>query len=97
MASIGSCCLAPEDSIESIEARGLKCPLPVLKLEKRLASLDAGERLVVLATDPMAKIDIPLYCRKLGYSCAIDNRDEGVLAFTIAKPAAAAAPAGGSA
>ncbi len=70
----------------TIDARGLKCPLPVLKLEKRLASLGAGTSLVVLATDPMAKIDIPLYCRQNGHAC--ETTSEGnILRFSIVKAA----------
>ncbi|HEY0918946.1 sulfurtransferase TusA family protein [Devosia sp.] len=67
-----------------VDARGLKCPLPVLKMEKRLARLPAGAGLVVLATDPMAKVDIPLYCRQHGHDCAVDGAD-GVLRFSIRK------------
>lgn len=65
-----------------IDARGLKCPLPVLKLEKRLEQLASGERLTVLATDPMAKIDIPLYCRQHGHDCVVSEDAEG-LTFVI--------------
>lgn len=72
---------------ETIDARGLKCPLPVLKMEKRLAALPAGATLVVLATDPMARIDIPLYCRQNGHDCALASDGE-VLSFTIVKAAA---------
>lgn len=69
---------------DTIDARGLKCPLPVLKLEKRLASLGAGESLVVLATDPMAKIDIPLYCRQNGHECKTTSEGD-TLRFNIVK------------
>lgn len=69
---------------ELIDARGLKCPLPVLRMEKRLAGLKPGAMLVVLATDPMAKIDIPLHCRQNGYGYELEERD-GVLQFTIRK------------
>lgn len=65
-----------------MDARGLRCPLPVLKTEKALASLPGGAALVVLATDPMAKIDIPLYCRQHGHSCATLSEGE-TLRFTI--------------
>ena len=65
-----------------IDARGLKCPLPVLKLEKRLEQLSPGDRLEVLATDPMARIDIPLYCRQHGHDCAV-SEDGGVLVFVV--------------
>jgi tRNA 2-thiouridine synthesizing protein A len=69
---------------EIIDARGLKCPLPVLKLEKRVEALPAGAELLVLATDPMAKIDIPLYCRQHGHACILTSEGED-LRFQIRK------------
>jgi tRNA 2-thiouridine synthesizing protein A len=65
-----------------LDARGLKCPLPVLKLEKRLDDLAAGTTLVVLATDPIARIDIPLYCTQHGLACT-SSVDGDVLRFEI--------------
>ncbi len=67
-----------------IDARGLKCPLPVLKLEKWLATAEPGAAIVVLATDPMAKIDIPLYCRQNGHGYDVDEAD-GALRFRVRK------------
>ena len=67
-----------------VDARGLKCPLPVLKMEKQLALLQSGAKLLVLATDPIARIDIPLYCRQNGHDCAI-SLDEPTMRFTIIK------------
>jgi tRNA 2-thiouridine synthesizing protein A len=69
---------------EILDARGLRCPLPVLKMEKRLAQMPAGTRLVVLATDPMAKVDIPLHCKQNGHECATSAEAE-VLRFEIVK------------
>ena len=80
MASTGFSSLADE----ILDARGLKCPLPVLKMEKRLATLPEGARLTVLATDPIAKIDIPLYCTQNGHACETVTSDDG-LHFTIVK------------
>ena len=71
---------------EIIDCRGLKCPLPVLKMEKRLSQLAAGASLIVLATDPMAKIDIPLYCRQNGHACEVSSEAE-VLRFAIVRSA----------
>ena len=85
MASIGCCCLATEP--ETLDARGLKCPLPVLKMEKRLAQLPAGTSLIVLATDPMAKVDIPLHCRQNGHACTVTTEGE-VLRLAIVKGSA---------
>lgn len=67
-----------------IDARGLKCPLPVLKLEKRLATAQPGTILTVLATDPMARIDIPLHCRQNGHDYALEEAD-GLFRFTITR------------
>ncbi|VDS05926.1 Sulfurtransferase TusA [Devosia equisanguinis] len=83
MASTGFSSLAID--ARTLDARGLKCPLPVLKMEKQLPNLPSGATLIVLATDPMAKIDIPLFCRQNGYACAIDIDAEGVMAFSIRK------------
>ena len=41
-----------------LDARGLSCPLPLLKARQALAGLAPGETLVVLATDPEAPIDL---------------------------------------
>jgi tRNA 2-thiouridine synthesizing protein A len=70
-----------------VDARGQKCPLPVLKTEKALAKIRAGGSLTVLATDPMAKVDIPLYCRQNGHQCTVTT-DGDVLRFEIVKAAA---------
>ena len=67
-----------------LDARGLRCPLPVLKMEKRLAQLSPGAALTVLATDPMAKIDIPLYCTQNGHTCTTSSEGD-VLSFAIVK------------
>ncbi|MEQ1900394.1 MAG: sulfurtransferase TusA family protein [Devosia sp.] len=71
---------------ETLDARGLRCPLPVLKTEKRLAELRPGMSLIVLATDPIAKIDIPLFCTQNGHACKVATEDD-VLRFTITKNA----------
>jgi tRNA 2-thiouridine synthesizing protein A len=72
------------DANALVDARGLRCPLPVLKAEKALAGMRPGATLTVLATDPMAKIDIPLYCTQRGHAC-VSSEDSGVLRFEIAK------------
>ncbi len=69
---------------ETLDCRGLRCPLPVLKMEKRLATLAAGAHLVVLATDPMAKIDIPLFCTQHGHACSVTTEGD-VMRFHIVR------------
>lgn len=78
-----------------VDARGLKCPLPVLKAEKALASLRVGGNLIVLATDPLAKVDIPLLCRQQGHHCTLTEHGE-TMRFTIVKGQSADAVASGA-
>lgn len=50
-----------------LDARGLMCPLPVLKLGKVLRGLPVGSVVRMLADDPIAVIDIPHFCAEAGH------------------------------
>lgn len=52
---------------QTYDARGLLCPLPVLKSRKLLAAMDAKSILTLHADDPMARIDIPHFCAQAGH------------------------------
>lgn len=54
-------------AIDEIDAIGLLCPLPVLRLRKRLKGVVSGTEVTVLADDPVAVIDIPHYCAEAGH------------------------------
>jgi tRNA 2-thiouridine synthesizing protein A len=56
----------------------------VLKTEKRLVELPAGATLIVLATDRIARIDIPLYCTQNGHHCETSSEGD-VLRFAITR------------
>ena len=45
-----------------VDANGLLCPLPVLRLRKALNSCSEGDVVKLLASDPAASIDVPHYC-----------------------------------
>ncbi len=65
-----------------IDARGLNCPLPVLKLRKMLIGLAPGTKVELLATDRAALRDVPAFCRAHGLG--IQTFDEAdVLRFRI--------------
>ncbi len=51
-----------------LDARGLTCPLPVLKAQKRLRDLDPGEVLRVRTTDPKAPGDFVHFCEAQGHA-----------------------------
>lgn len=50
-----------------INAEGLLCPMPVLKLAKKATQVDAGSIIELRATDPMSPIDAEHFCGKKGY------------------------------
>ncbi len=52
----------------TIDARGLICPLPVLRARKRLSALPPGTVVAVLADDAMARIDLPHFCAEAGHT-----------------------------
>lgn len=53
---------------DQLDAIGALCPIPVLKAQKRLKSLQSGEILNVLADDPAATIDFPHFCFEQGHT-----------------------------
>lgn len=62
---------------------GLLCPLPVLKCRRALARMAPGARLEVVASDPMAAIDIPHMCAEDGHRLIAQARDGDRLVFEI--------------
>ncbi len=66
-----------------IDARGLICPLPVLKARKRLLSLAPGAVLRLVATDPMAAIDVPHFCAEAGHALVGTGTEAGARTWLI--------------
>lgn len=50
-----------------LDAAGLLCPLPVLKIRKRLTALAPGEVLRAVTDDPAALVDVPHFCAEQGH------------------------------
>ncbi len=63
--------------METVDLRGYKCPLPVLKTRNRMRGLAEGERIVILTDDPLAGIDIPNYCNEYEQGLIEQNTGEG--------------------
>lgn len=76
------------EAAETLDLRGLKCPLPALRTRKALERLRAADLLVVECTDPMAVIDIPHFVAQNGHTLEAQTQDGGVLTFRIRKAAA---------
>lgn len=71
--------------METIDCENLLCPLPVLRLRKRLMALPAGTVVALQATDPMARIDIPHFCAEQGHQVVSVESLGPVTRFTIRK------------
>jgi tRNA 2-thiouridine synthesizing protein A len=56
----------PMEVHKEVDARGLNCPLPILKAKKALAEMLSGEVLKVLATDPGSMRDFQAFARQTG-------------------------------
>ena len=69
-----------------LDARGLKCPLHVLKARRALKDVPAGGRLRVLATDPGAVKDFSHFCETTGCVMVESGQDGEVLSFVLRKP-----------
>ena len=60
-----------------LDARGLLCPLPVLRARKAILPLSPGEELEVLATDPAAIADFSAFCDQTGHTYVSGEEFEG--------------------
>ena len=71
------------DATDDLDARGLLCPLPVLKAAKRLRAMAPGETLRLIADDPAAVVDVPHYCRESGNELIATEETDGAATSLI--------------
>ena len=55
-----------------VDARGMRCPLPVILLARAAQGAPAGTRITVLSTDPAARYDLPAWARMRGHTIMTD-------------------------
>ncbi|MDQ2088473.1 sulfurtransferase TusA family protein [Marimonas arenosa] len=68
-----------------LDARGLLCPLPVMKLRKRLQPVAAGTEFRMLADDEMARIDVPHFCAEQGHTLVETVEQDGAQLYVVRK------------
>ena len=66
-----------------LDAKGLNCPLPILKAKKALKDVPAGGTLEVLATDPGSVADFQAFCRTTGNELLESTQTSGTYRFLI--------------
>lgn len=69
----------------TLDATGLKCPLPVLKARRSMKGLASGGTLEVRATDPAAPKDFEAFCDTTGDVLLESREEDGVFVFLIRK------------
>lgn len=80
--------MTPETECDrEIDARGLRCPLPVLRAQKVLRGMAPGEVLALIADDPMAAIDLPHFCAQTGHML-LSTREAGTARLFLIRRAA---------
>ncbi len=72
----------------TLDAKGLNCPLPILKARKALKDVAAGETLEILSTDPGSVSDFEAFCRQTGNQLVESSNEDSVFRFLIRRPAA---------
>ena len=75
----------PVDEI-LVDARGHRCPVPTLRLRKAIEQAAAGQKVRLLADDPLARIDVPHLANSLGLVILEAPADGAALNFLIQKP-----------
>jgi tRNA 2-thiouridine synthesizing protein A len=69
----------------TLDAKGLSCPLPVVKARLEIEKLGSGDVLQVLATDPGSVADFDNWTKMSGHELLSSSEDDGVYAYLIKK------------
>lgn len=73
------------DNLHTLDARGLNCPLPILRTKKAMATLQSGDILSVTATDPGSLKDLDSFCSQTGHEMLSSEQVDGEFHFRIRK------------
>ncbi len=68
---------------QTVDACGLKCPMPILRAKKALAKMESGQLLEVLATDPAAVRDFHFFGSQTGNVVVGESEDKGVFSIIV--------------
>jgi tRNA 2-thiouridine synthesizing protein A len=78
--------LREEQPVQEVDARGLDCPLPLLKAKQALNKLASGAQLRVYATDPGSRRDFRVFAEQSGHRLVESSeQDDGVFIYVLEK------------
>ena len=73
------------DIAQELDAKGLNCPLPILRAKKSINALESGQVLRVYATDPGSVKDFEAFCKQTGNTLLSSSETDGAFVFDIEK------------
>jgi len=73
------------EAVEVLDAKGLSCPMPLLRIKKKMNSLNSGDILQVDGTDPGSRNDVPGWCSRSGHEYLGEKAMTGYFSFFIKK------------
>ncbi len=73
------------NSDKVLDAKGLACPMPIVRTKKAMNELDSGQVLEIHVTDKGAKNDLNAWTKSSGHELIHDTDEDGVLKFWIKK------------
>jgi len=74
--------ITPDDTLD---AKGLSCPMPLLRTKKAINGISSGQVLEILGTDPGSKNDLPGWCERAGHEFLGAKEEDGFFRFFIKK------------
>ena len=77
--------MSDSDSEHEVDATGLKCPEPVMMLHAAIRRAEAGETVLLTATDPSTQRDVANFCEFLGHNLLESTADEGQFTYRVRK------------
>ena len=80
--------LTAPDGLEvarTLDAKGLSCPMPLLRTKKEIDKINSGEILEILGTDPGSRNDLPGWCSRSGHEYLGEKEDSGFIRFYLRK------------
>ncbi|MCG7844301.1 MAG: sulfurtransferase TusA family protein [Methanomassiliicoccales archaeon] len=72
------------DKTDTLDAKGLMCPMPIVKLAKKMKELPVGAVLELIADDEGSKEDVPAWCKRTGNEL-VEQKDDGIVFYFYIK------------
>ena len=74
---------AGNQPVQTLDCKGLLCPLPIIKLSKAIKKIQVGEVIEMLATDPGSVPDIEAFHKQTGHELLVSDKQDDVFRFLL--------------